>query len=310
MFLNDNKFSKFLSECSTPVDVLYPTCVYLGVTTNSVGSFMSLDSLDYFDAVSGSIREKRRGGSQNSINMLDLKLIGEGSGTYIKDNIYVYRSYLGIYIGLDSPSCRDLNATIERVLNIFYPVYTSILKQVKNIDDRDLLTGLLSRKRFYADMIANLRTILATDLYMHVFYIDFNNFKVVNDVLGHKMGDRVLVSLSSEMLNVFIGYGNVYRLGGDEFVVVSLGLTDEIVNRLKKSIELVSEQAPCGLFVNLAVGYKKIESRDLIGLNLDTVDVDSVLEFAEDSMYHHKSGKKKQNICVECPKLIGKEFIA
>ena len=254
-------FSRLLSNMSMPTDVLYLTIMSICLETNAVGGFIATEGLEYFDVIVGSIREKRRGGDKDAIGMFDLKNINKTNIGYIKNKIAVYHSSLDWYIGIDDPLIKEKENIVkdicERNVLIAYPVYCLLLKYESKNDERDLLTGALTKKRFYKDIEAHIKTAIKTGIKLNIFYIDFNNFKIINDILGHKMGDAVIRSISSEISNVFLGYGNLYRVGGDEFIGVALGLDNEQINILSKRLERVSEQAPCGLFVNLSVGIKK-----------------------------------------------------
>ncbi|WP_235577748.1 EAL domain-containing protein [Rhodanobacter sp. Root561] len=84
----------------------------------------------------------------------------------------------------------------------------------------DALTGLPNRLRALytlADLIAD-----ATQSQQHgaVLMIDLDNFKTINDSLGHHVGDRVLESIADSLLSVAPAASTVARLGGDEFVVL------------------------------------------------------------------------------------------
>lgn len=84
----------------------------------------------------------------------------------------------------------------------------------------DALTGLPNRLRALytlADLIAD-----ATQSHQHgaVLMIDLDNFKTINDSLGHHVGDRVLESIADSLLSVAPAASTVARLGGDEFVVL------------------------------------------------------------------------------------------
>jgi HAD superfamily hydrolase (TIGR01484 family) len=259
---------------------------------------------DYFDIVTGSIREKRKGSSSDAINMIDLELPEKGNFVYFKKDIFVYQSINGWYIGLDNPKIKEkcLIELIETELNVVIPLYNILIKYINATDNRDQLTGVFNRRKFYSDIKSNLKTVLGTDLQLVIFYIDFNNFKIVNDVLGHKMGDSVLISLVGEIIKIFSGYGNIYRIGGDEFIILSIGLSDELINILKKRLESISEQAPCGLFINLAMGVNKITKNDFTIDDVNNDNIDSLITNVENIMYHHKKNKKTHSICLECPK--------
>lgn len=82
----------------------------------------------------------------------------------------------------------------------------------------DALTGLLNRDAILAELHERLED--PAQAAVAVLYIDLDRFKVVNDVLGHGAGDRVLVSAARRLRAVVGTEGLIARFGGDEFMVV------------------------------------------------------------------------------------------
>jgi diguanylate cyclase (GGDEF)-like protein len=83
----------------------------------------------------------------------------------------------------------------------------------------DELTGLMNRASFKELLKKFLGTPgAATPLALHL--IDLDNFKAVNDTLGHPIGDDLLVEVAKRIVSIVDGSGHVARLGGDEFVVI------------------------------------------------------------------------------------------
>lgn len=306
---------RIASGTSVPIDLLDSAIQDIALSTGAIGGFIALGTIDYFDIVIGSMREKRKGGYENSISVSDLTNFAEIDFKHdtvltIKNNIYIYTSRLGWFIGLDSPlTGRDETKNIiENKIKIAYPVYYQLIERQKHRNDRDHLTGLLTRRKYFENLIGNLKTVEAKGLLLYIFYMDFNNFKSVNDVLGHDMGDRVLVSLSSEISKCFLGFGNAYRLGGDEFSGLAVGITDEKAESLKSDIEQITEQRPCGMYVNISVGFVKI-TKDIILSKKDELGFaklenmrEHFISLAEADMYINKKNKKKVGIdCERCP---------
>jgi diguanylate cyclase (GGDEF)-like protein len=84
--------------------------------------------------------------------------------------------------------------------------------------DTDSLTGLYSSRRFYSELRDE---ILRAKRYEHTFslaYIDVDNFKKINDILGHPVGDELLFQLSKCLLESLRTTDIVARIKGDEFV--------------------------------------------------------------------------------------------
>ncbi|MBL8309338.1 MAG: GGDEF domain-containing protein [Burkholderiales bacterium] len=90
--------------------------------------------------------------------------------------------------------------------------------QIRELAYRDALTAVLSRRGLYAALGSWLRTPVGGQAVVLVF--DLNNFKQINDRLGHEMGDRVLQALASACTSAFPADTLIARLGGDEFVAV------------------------------------------------------------------------------------------
>jgi diguanylate cyclase (GGDEF)-like protein len=91
----------------------------------------------------------------------------------------------------------------------------------------DELTGLANRFEFSAALKKACRRLSQTGRSFSVMYVDLDNFKQVNDSLGHSAGDKVLIE-TARRLQVSSCYGDVVaRFGGDEFVLIHFGQTEE-----------------------------------------------------------------------------------
>ncbi len=95
-------------------------------------------------------------------------------------------------------------------------------EKLKELAFRDPLTGLANRMLF-SERAAEA---LLTPEPVHVLLLDLDDFKEVNDVLGHHAGDEMLVEISRRLLQCVGPHGTVARLGGDEFVVLLVGCRD------------------------------------------------------------------------------------
>ncbi|KZL92399.1 cyclic di-GMP phosphodiesterase Gmr [Clostridium magnum DSM 2767] len=101
----------------------------------------------------------------------------------------------------------------------------------------DSVTKLPNRDLFLIDI----KNILQKTIYLNqegaIIFVDLDNFKSINDTLGHDFGDLIL-KVFSQLLNICVkDYGNLYRLGGDEFIVLiekfdSIEKLEEICNMI------------------------------------------------------------------------------
>lgn len=130
------------------------------------------------------------------------------------------------------------------------------LLRLKKKADSDPLTGLLNR----AAMERNTRVLLAGAgrEEKHAFLIlDFDNFKQVNDTLGHSEGDRLLVEFAEELTRLFRADDSIARMGGDEYAMLmkyvdSVQSALDKAQQVRRAMERVS--AAFGMTVTVSIG--------------------------------------------------------
>ena len=98
--------------------------------------------------------------------------------------------------------------------------------------NQDALTGLASRDRF----VAALEAALSSRISPSIAFLDLDDFKNINDTLGHEAGDLLLVALAKR-LQATVGPNDlVARFGGDEFAVLVTGDVEEVAERLIEAL--------------------------------------------------------------------------
>lgn len=151
----------------------------------------------------------------------------------------------------------------------------------------DELTGCTNRRGFDRMLVESSRN---ADGY-HIFFIDLNGFKAVNDTYGHDAGDELLVICSQRLKRMIRSDDCVARLGGDEFAILSsnsrgtldpASYIDRIVDVISAPIELTA--LDCVVSVGAAVGHAAPEYCG--------EDVADVLRRADQMMYAHKRASK------------------
>jgi diguanylate cyclase (GGDEF)-like protein len=154
----------------------------------------------------------------------------------------------------------------------------------------DPLTGLANRSLFFDRVThAIARIARQPDALIAVLYIDLDNFKTVNDTLGHARGDRLLVLLGERLLTAVRGSDTVARLGGDEFAVLLEDLTsaDAALVVAERALSLVSKPFELhGQSVNVGAS---------IGVALRTkggLGADALINEADMAMYEAKRAGK------------------
>jgi diguanylate cyclase (GGDEF)-like protein len=108
-----------------------------------------------------------------------------------------------------------------------------LLKHVQDLAERDSLTGAANRRMFRRSLeqvLTDADPARWTERVTAVLFVDLDDFKIVNDTLGHAAGDALLVAVTDRIGGLVRGTDLVARLGGDEFAI----LTDDDLD-LKRS---------------------------------------------------------------------------
>lgn len=154
----------------------------------------------------------------------------------------------------------------------------------------DALTGLPNRKALTDRLQRSIeKRKKDEDFLFAVLFLDLDRFKVVNDSMGHQIGDELLKVLS-ERLKLVVRPGDmVARLGGDEFVILIDDLnntaqvteiSERILSELKKPVEIADEN----IYSNCSIGIVMSSS--------DYEDTDNIVRDADLAMYRAKSRGK------------------
>ena len=152
--------------------------------------------------------------------------------------------------------------------------------------DTDNLTNILNSRGFYAKFANEL---LRSIRYEHIFslaYIDIDNFKYINDSLGHPIGDKLLVEVAKCLKSTLRATDTVARLGGDEFACL---LPETKQAAAKKAFSKVR---------NLLLKNMKSHKWDvsfsigMVTFEIPPDDIKEAIKIADDLMYDVKKSKK------------------
>ncbi|MGI8510066.1 MAG: EAL domain-containing protein [Gemmatimonadaceae bacterium] len=151
----------------------------------------------------------------------------------------------------------------------------------------DSLTGLANRMLF-RDRVDHALARTERGGHVAVLFIDLDDFKTVNDSLGHGYGDALLSAVASRLLRATRGCDTVARLGGDEFAVLLEAMTsdsdaDVVVGRIMTSLELPILIDSREVLVSASVGVAHAHAGET---------VDELLRNADVAMYHAKDKGK------------------
>lgn len=142
-----------------------------------------------------------------------------------------------------------------------------------NQNNRDPLTGALTRRRFYLDADKYRSTLTA------VISLDLNDLKALNDKYGHVEGDKALTTVTNVIKRHMGPRAALYRIGGDEFMILCYKLNEQdvlrLIGKIRGDLEKTSYQC--------AIGY---------ALYLYQANLDSVCNTADKIMYEDKKRMK------------------
>ena len=117
-----------------------------------------------------------------------------------------------------------LNTLVRAVI---YLILTNLVDKLKKAQEReqsaartDFVTGMANRRYFYELLETEIERIRRYPHPITVVYMDMDNFKQVNDLFGHKMGDEVLRFIACELKSRLRKTDIIARLGGDEFALL------------------------------------------------------------------------------------------
>ncbi len=160
--------------------------------------------------------------------------------------------------------------------------YEEALLHKTNYDD---VTNLPNRILALDRLIQESARVLRTDIKIAVLYIDLDDFKKINDSLGHHAGDQILVE-AAERLKSFTRKGDTLaRLGGDEFIIVLIDVDTEA------SVEKFAQKVLKTFSTPFSIEGKMIVVTTSIGITFapdDAVEPRILMQNAEQAMYQVK----------------------
>jgi diguanylate cyclase (GGDEF)-like protein len=153
----------------------------------------------------------------------------------------------------------------------------------------DVLTGLANRAGLNHALTEAMMTLAPEDRHA-LFWIDLDRFKEVNDLLGHPVGDRVLVEIARRLRDLAPEGSTVSRFGGDEFVMFCP------VEAIKDA-ERLSSEIHAEIMRPIHVEGDRLEVRGSVGVALfpeDGSDVDTLMQRSDLALYHAKVAGRGQ----------------
>ncbi|MGN7477422.1 diguanylate cyclase domain-containing protein [Solibacillus silvestris] len=154
----------------------------------------------------------------------------------------------------------------------------------------DSLTQLGNRRKLYKEFPMILSNANLSNTSLAIFYLDGDNFKQVNDVYGHDVGDEFLIQFGHSLEQSVRHEDLIVRLGGDEFLIVFTGLSANIKERMLQ-IEQIMERIKQQLQIGWTIRGIHFSPTVSIGISIypqHSENLDELIDLADQALYKAK----------------------
>jgi diguanylate cyclase (GGDEF)-like protein/PAS domain S-box-containing protein len=163
--------------------------------------------------------------------------------------------------------------------------------EIKTLAFYDSLTQLPNRRLLIERLEATVQVCRRDHHHGALLFIDLDNFKILNDTLGHDQGDRLLMQAARRISGCVHEADTVARLGGDEFVVMLCKLSQGVQEATQQA-EIVADKILAALNHPYYLSGREHHSTASVGITLfhrDLVSVDELMKRADLAMYQAKA---------------------
>jgi len=165
--------------------------------------------------------------------------------------------------------------------------------QLRQLSDTDQLTGLYNRRRLERDLNHLFDTFSRHRIPASILVLDLDHLKLINDQLGHHVGDKVIMAVADTCRQQFRKTDSAYRFGGDEFVIALPGVEyDQAIvfaeHLCDCCFKALQQHAVKGLFATVSIGVATIEA--------DDTSYEDTLKRADAALYQAKRDGKNRVI--------------
>jgi diguanylate cyclase (GGDEF)-like protein/PAS domain S-box-containing protein len=157
--------------------------------------------------------------------------------------------------------------------------------QMENLAFYDPLTGLANRRLFKNRLAKAVKSVQRTDSSIALFFLDLDQFKRINDTLGHDIGDALLKEIARRLNNNVRENDTVSRIGGDEFTILLTNVNNT------HDVRIVAEKILLSLARPFMLNGQEIISTVSIGITMtpeDSIEPNTLMKNADLAMYRAK----------------------
>ncbi|NNM50741.1 MAG: EAL domain-containing protein [Pseudomonadales bacterium] len=169
--------------------------------------------------------------------------------------------------------------------------FTAVIESKKRIEflaTHDELTGLPNRSLFLDRVHQAVTRASRSQHTFAIFYVDLDDFKIINDTLGHAAGDNLLIEVTHRMRECLREGDTIARFGGDEFAILledsSVNEADMMASRIAESLKRPHDMGNQKVYPSASVGICFYPN--------DGSDAETLLKNADSAMYRAKGTGK------------------
>jgi diguanylate cyclase (GGDEF)-like protein len=194
---------------------------------------------------------------------------------------------------VDEPNEEDLASLEELALTAGRAIENARrFRELHELAVRDPLSGLHNRRYFHETLAQEVKRAHRYDRRLALIFFDLDNFKSVNEEIGHLGGDAVLAEVAERLRSVVRGADIPCRVGGDEFAVILPESSLEDVERFFRRLQLAIQGQPIGRVPSLGL------SAGMAELGRDD-DATSLFRRVDQALYRAKRAGKGRALAAD-----------
>ncbi|WP_245601082.1 putative bifunctional diguanylate cyclase/phosphodiesterase [Marinobacterium jannaschii] len=184
-----------------------------------------------------------------------------------------------------------LVARIQREPDRLRKLVEKKTEELEKLAFHDPLTGLINRRLLTQELEHQIEVMRREHSQAALFYMDLDDFKRINDSMGHEAGDQLLVEVALRLKNVLRGQDLVARLGGDEYAIMLLNIrsaedAQRVANKILSSVSRPTNLCGHEVVTAMSIGIAMIPA--------DGWDAAALMKSADLAMYSAKRQGKNQ----------------
>jgi len=171
--------------------------------------------------------------------------------------------------------------------------HVRLQERLRKMSITDELTGLPNRRGFFVLAEQQLRSAQRSRGSLVLLFADLDDFKMINDTLGHQAGDEALCSMADLFRQSYRDSDIIARMGGDEFAILLVNPTEHGVkasqDRLQQNLDQFNARENGAYRLKASIGMATFEPTEQNSM-------DSLMRLADERMYAEKERRRKNGV--------------